>query len=343
MRQAVSIIIPTYNRADMIGRALESVLPQVCPGDEIIVVDDGSKDNTAAAVEPYAERAKRSGSSVRYVWQKNAGVAAARNKGIAEAKHDLIAFNDSDDEWLPGKLDPQCRLMAARPDIVLCFSDFKLRFVDGRLVEGGIRRWTGDSRPWEDRLGEPKLLSQMAEWPEGKDDVRVYTGDLYRCLLDQCYVAAQTAMVRRSLVKELRFTEGIKIFEEWACFARVAQCGPVAYLDCDLAIQNGHTGDRVTDADTYARAVSRVFILEEVWGPDAEFQKIHGEAYRRLLDENRVVVAAGLISEGRTAEARAQLAQVHDVPMIHRFLSALPGGLARGVLAVRRKVLSLRH
>lgn len=342
MRQAVSIVIPTYNRADMIGRSLDSVLPQLCPGDEIIVVDDGSKDNTAAVVELYASRAQRNGSQIRYVRRANAGVAAARNRGVAEARHDLIAFNDSDDEWLPAKVERQCRLMEARPELVMCFSDFKLRFVDGRLVDGGIRRWTGDTRPWEARLGEPTLLSQLADWPTGEEDVKVYMGDLYRCLLDQCYVGAQTAMVRRSLVKELRFTEKIKIFEEWACFARVAQCGPVAYLDCNMAIQNGHTGERVTDADGYARAVSRVVILEEVWGADAAFMKAHGEAYRMIMEEQRVQVARGLISEGRTAEARAQLAQVRDVPFIHLLMASLPGGVAQGVLAARRKLLSFR-
>jgi glycosyltransferase involved in cell wall biosynthesis len=89
----VSVIVPTYNSAAYIGRALESVLKQNRSADEIIVVDDGSTDQTGEIVRRY-------GDSVRYIRQENAGVSAARNTGIQAAQHDWIAFLDADDEWL---------------------------------------------------------------------------------------------------------------------------------------------------------------------------------------------------------------------------------------------------
>lgn len=105
----VSVVIPAYNRAATIRRAVASVLAQDYAPLEVIVVDDGSTDRTAAAVEAIGD------ARVRLVIQGNAGVAAARNRGVAEARGALIAFLDSDDEWLPGKLAAQVALFRRGP------------------------------------------------------------------------------------------------------------------------------------------------------------------------------------------------------------------------------------
>jgi glycosyltransferase involved in cell wall biosynthesis len=96
----VSVIIPTYNRADCITRAIDSVLAQKYKNYEIIVVDDGSTDDTRRVLEPYMNR-------IRYIYQENAGCAAARNTGIRASCGEWIAFLDSDDRWLPEKLEYQ--------------------------------------------------------------------------------------------------------------------------------------------------------------------------------------------------------------------------------------------
>ena len=93
----IGVVIPTYNREKTIGRAIESVLSQTHLPDEIIVIDDGSEDNTRKVVESY-------GKMVRYVFQANKGVSAARNRGVSEANTKWIAFLDSDDYWLPHHL-----------------------------------------------------------------------------------------------------------------------------------------------------------------------------------------------------------------------------------------------
>src|SRR4051794_4124152 len=93
----ISVVIPTYNRAHVVGRAIESALAQEYPPHEIIVVDDGSVDDTGDVVDGYR-------GIVRRVRQPNAGVSAARNRGVSEAASEWIAFLDSDDQWLPGHL-----------------------------------------------------------------------------------------------------------------------------------------------------------------------------------------------------------------------------------------------
>ena len=102
--ESVSVVIPTYNRAGLVQRAINSVLAAMSDGDELLVVDDGSTDDTLARLSSF-------GTSIRVIAQSNRGQAAARNVGLLAAKHDLVAFLDSDDEWTPDKLDLQRALV----------------------------------------------------------------------------------------------------------------------------------------------------------------------------------------------------------------------------------------
>jgi len=108
----VSVVIPTYNRAPYVTMAIESALAQSYQDYEIIVVDDGSTDGTRDVLEPYRDR-------IRYMYQDNKGVSAARNTGIQESRGEWIAFLDSDDEWLPNKLEIQIGYVKSYPEICL--------------------------------------------------------------------------------------------------------------------------------------------------------------------------------------------------------------------------------
>lgn len=111
----VSVIIPSFNRENVIKRSVDSVLAQTYKDFEIIVVDDGSSDNTKKVIEQIQDI------RVRYVWQKNAGACAARNHGIDEAKGEYIAFQDSDDVWHPDKLEKQLKALERyHADVVFC-------------------------------------------------------------------------------------------------------------------------------------------------------------------------------------------------------------------------------
>ena len=105
----VSIIIPAYNTAPTLPRAIDSVLGQTFSDYEILVVDDGSKDDVNAAVAPYGER-------VRLIRQNNAGASAARNNGARHARGRYLAFLDADDYWLPGKLSRVAEEFEKHPD-----------------------------------------------------------------------------------------------------------------------------------------------------------------------------------------------------------------------------------
>ena len=118
-RVPITAIVPTYNREATVGRAVDSVLAQVYPAAEIIIVDDGSQDGTRERLQPYRER-------IRYIYQPNAGVSAARNRGAKEARSEWIAFLDSDDCWLPCHLERMAAaIRATRGEAALYFSDMR--------------------------------------------------------------------------------------------------------------------------------------------------------------------------------------------------------------------------
>jgi len=111
-RSSVSVVIPTYNSGEFVTQAIESVLSQTVAPAEIIVVDDGSTDDTAAALAPYENR-------IRYIYQENMGVSAARNRGVEAANGDFVAFLDADDIWHPQKLELQMDAFAKIPALGL--------------------------------------------------------------------------------------------------------------------------------------------------------------------------------------------------------------------------------
>lgn len=113
MLPSISVIIPTFNREKYLGEAIESILEQDYQPIEIIVVDDGSTDNTKALISTFP--------TVKYVYQENSGQAAARNQGIAISKGEYLAFLDSDDLWIPGKLHSQMNYMQNHPEIKILF------------------------------------------------------------------------------------------------------------------------------------------------------------------------------------------------------------------------------
>ena len=120
----VSVVIPAYNVADLVGRAIDSVLGQTYQSFEILVVDDGSGDETAAVA------AARSDAAVRVISKQNRGLSSARNRGIDEATGEYIAYLDADDYWEPGKLESQIGLLQANPDLGFCST--AARVIDDR-------------------------------------------------------------------------------------------------------------------------------------------------------------------------------------------------------------------
>ena len=204
----VSVIIPTCNRAARLERALRSVLAQRHPPLEVIVVDDGSTDPTRAVV-------MEAGAAVRYHYQENRGVSAARNAGIRLASGQWLAFLDSDDEWLPDKLGKQLAAAWQHPDCPLIHTD-EIWIRHGRRVNPRQRH-------------------------------RKHGGHIFHHCLPLCAISPSSAMIRRELFTTVGlFDETLPACEDYDMWLRICHRYPVHYLDEPLIIKYGGHEDQLS-------------------------------------------------------------------------------------------------
>lgn len=183
---AVSVVLPTYNRGKTLPYAIRSVLNQSFTDFELVVVDDASTDDTEAIVDAVAD------SRIRYVrHETNRGVSAARNTGIADARGDVVAFQDSDDEWFPEKLGKQMERFEHAPPNV------------GVVYTGMYRRESGDRRYLPYATVQPK------------------EGDVRRSIVRQNFISTQMAAVRRECFETVgTFDEKLPALVDWELWIR---------------------------------------------------------------------------------------------------------------------------
>nr|WP_304972651.1 glycosyltransferase family A protein [uncultured Schaedlerella sp.] len=201
METMVSIIIPTYNRANVIKRAIDSVLRQTYDSYEVVVVDDGSTDETESVIAGIQD------ARIRYIALKeNQGVAHARNIGIREARYDYIAFLDSDDEWLLDKLELQMRLFQnSTEDIGMVYCRM------GGLTRDGKERFVCPAQYFSRELLE---------------------GEMFRFLLRQNVIGTPTVIVRKDCLDQVGgFKETIQCLEDWEWILRIAGKWKIGFVD----------------------------------------------------------------------------------------------------------------
>jgi glycosyltransferase involved in cell wall biosynthesis len=191
----VSVVIPTFNSGRFVTGAVESALAQTRAPDEVIVVDDGSTDDTSTTIARFYQ-------SVRYIRKENGGVSSARNRGVAEATGDLIGFLDADDVWHPRKLEVQIAALASRQDL--------------GLIGSWTYPWPADRHPDRPLPGEKFDLVEVPE-----DDL----------LIRNCLVTS-TVLVRKEVLQAAgEFDPKLHGPEDYDLWLRVARLAPIANLD----------------------------------------------------------------------------------------------------------------
>jgi len=204
----VSVIIPTYNRGWTLKEAVDSVLAQDFTDFELIVVDDGSTDNTQEILSSYKE-------DIIILQQENKGVSAARNRGIASASGQYVSFLDSDDLWLPQKLSTQIDFFNANPDALICQTEEKW-IRDGTFVNPKKRH---------------KKLS----------------GDIFEQSLYLCLVSPSAVMIKRSLFENTgMFDKSLPACEDYDMWLRVSSRYPVYLINTPLIIKRGGHEDQLS-------------------------------------------------------------------------------------------------
>ena len=263
----ISVIIPTYNRADRVVAALGSVLAQTRPPDEVIVVDDGSTDNTSERLAPYHER-------IHYVCQPNRGPASARNTGIKQASGELVAFLDSDDLWLPKKLERQLAAFANDRALRICHTN-------EIWIRNGVR------------------VNPMRKHQK-------YGGHIFEKVLPLCIVSPSSVIMTRQLLNEMGgFDESLPACEDYDLWLRVLCRYPIAYIEEPLVIKHGGHADQrsrtIKGLDQY-----RIRALEKLLASGT----LIPEQYRLALDEltrKCQIYGAGCVKHGKPEEGNYYL------------------------------------
>jgi glycosyltransferase involved in cell wall biosynthesis len=250
----VSAIIPTYNRRSLLERALASILRQSRPPDEFLVIDDGSTDDTP-------EHIPKRFPDVRYIRQETGGVSAARNRGIREAKGEWLAFLDSDDEWLPRKLERQLEALRAKPELLLCHTN-----------EIWIRRG--------------RRVNPMKKHEK-------FGGRIFQACLPRCIISPSSAILHRHLFDEVGlFDEAFPVCEDYDLWLRVCARRPVLYLDEPLIVKYGGHDDQLSRS-LWGMDRFRIRALEKVISSEALSAEDRLAAIRTLLEKIDIYVAGG--------------------------------------------------
>ncbi|MCM1387188.1 MAG: glycosyltransferase [Bacillus sp. (in: Bacteria)] len=225
--EKISIIIPTYNRAYCISHAIESVLRQTYREFELIIVDDGSSDNTQDVINSIEDE------RIHYIkMPENQGASAARNEGIRQAAYDYIAFQDSDDWWKPDKLEKQMQTLMDNPQAGMIYCEYECHRFDGDIYivpNAGI--------PLHDKQG-----------------------DLYFKLLNNNTIGTPTVLVRRECFSKVGlFCEELNCLEDWELFVRIAKEYEILFLKEPLVVVNLEQGGVSTNLVEYYK--SRCYMI----------------------------------------------------------------------------------
>jgi len=341
MSAAVTIIIPTYNRPLLVARAIRSVLAAIREGDEILVIDDGSTDNTEAVVRSFGE-------PVRYHRIANAGPGAARNTGMRLAQHDLVAFLDSDDEYYPDRLLLERQVMQKYPNLVFCFGNLAFRGSNGVLISDLLSVYQTDANigsPFPTKharqiFGPAIAFSSVCELPDGSADFGIHIGKFGHEMMDVFYTHSDSVLLRRSKAgAACAYPEDVRLMEDCEFMLSLAREGPVAYLDRELAILNGHEGPRLASVDQINQVNARLRVLERGWGALPRTSDCDWARYDALVRFYRLKRAKILLGTGRPKEARAEFDAV-GAPLVYRLFTRLPGFFAS---TVYRTLVGLKY
>jgi glycosyltransferase involved in cell wall biosynthesis len=283
----VSVIIPTYNCARFLPMTLDSVLRQSFKDFEIVIVDDGSTDDTGEAIEPYKDR-------VVYLTGPNKGAAAARNIGLKTAQGDLFAFLDADDLWQSEKLSAQVALMDCHPQIGVSYTNFSFFGQPSPARTGFEERGAALLRYPHEKIGEFAYLLTS------------------QCLLEdflaiQAFPKPSMLMVWRRCFEHVGyFDESLSICEDTQMCLRLAKYFKFGYVDRSLVQRRVRTDTLSSAADDRRYAAAHIQMFESLghWIP---LSKLEQRAVNRALASYCLAAGYADFSEYRLASSRKHL------------------------------------
>lgn len=260
-----SVIIPVYNRESVIHRAVESVLNQNYDQFELIIVNDGSTDNSKKSIMSYCD------TRINYVETKNLGVSHARNFGIRLSKGSHLAFLDSDDQWLPGKLGTDADFIMQHPQIKIHQSD--------------------------------EIWVRKGKRVNKKNFHKKISGDIFKESLFLCMISPSSVVIERSLFEKCgTFDERMKVCEDYDLWLRITCRYDVGLIDKEMIIKYGGHEDQLSHSVT-AIDRFRIYSLIKLLNSDLLSDE------QRILTQNSVLEKCRIVKNGADKRGRRTLAE----------------------------------
>lgn len=271
----ISVIIPTYNRRHTLGRAIQSVMDQSLLPAEIFVVDDGSTDGTSEWIQ-------KSYPSIQLIIQPKQGVSAARNTGINAAEYDWTAFLDSDDEWLPNKLEKQVEALQRNPDIKFCHSE-------ENWIRNGVRV--------NQKKGHQK-----------------YGGYIFEQCLDKCRISPSTLLIHKSIFESVGyFDESFQVCEDYDLWLRITAKYLVLYLKESLVKKYGGHEDQLSNVKEGIE-FHHIRVLEKLI--ESYFSEKQKQSMVNMLIHKLNIYAKGAAKRGRTEDYQQSLKRIDELSSV---------------------------
>jgi glycosyltransferase involved in cell wall biosynthesis len=259
----ISVIIPTYNRINLIENAINSVLKQSKKPHDIIVVDDGSDDGTSEMIQ-------KKYSSIKLVRQKNSGVSTARNNGIKHAKGDWIALLDSDDEWKEKKLEYQAEKLTKNPEHHFCHTN-------EIWIRNGVR------------VNQKKRHQK-------------YGGHIFDKCLDICRISPSSSLFRKNILDDIGwFDSQLSVCEDYDLWLRITANYKILFIDEPLIIKYGGHSDQLSHS-VEGIELFRIKSLEKLL-TSTELSRKNRSLAIKMINKKLNIYLQGLIKRRKNVEA----------------------------------------
>ena len=307
----VSAIVPTYNRAYCVTRAIDSVLAQTYANVEVVVIDDGSTDNTADVIhERFCQQPR-----VRYLRQQNGGVSAARNTGLRHARGEFLALCDSDDYWHPWKLAAQVAALNQFPDVGLVWTEMEAVDPTGRIIDprhlknmyAGYRNFT------EDELFTSRYpMRSLAPHAAGPlDQATFYVGNVFSQMLTGGLAPTSTSVFRRERIEKVGlFDTTMRIGEDYNFLLRTAREGAVGYIDApSMQYQRGLPDHLSQGTHKLAGALNHLSTIMPFLERDRALIQLSDRQIRQLLADVHCWIGEKALYAGERPLARQHFAK----------------------------------
>ncbi len=222
----VTVVIPAYRCESVIASAIESVLGQTYGKFELVVVDDGSPDQTAETIKKYGDK-------VNYIFQENGGVSKARNTGILNAKGDYIAFLDADDVWEKNKLELQLELFNRHPEVNMVFCGF-WNTINGKILKD---KYYKDAFNFfkEYRYDYKDIFDSIFKYKINREEFTCYFGYIYKYLFLGNFILPSSVIMKKSSVLNTGlFNENLRVTEETEYFLKYSVKNIIGFIDYPL-------------------------------------------------------------------------------------------------------------